>query len=33
MNISSAIEQTLVKAKSEDRIVSGIYSSVKNLQM
>lgn len=33
MNISSAIEKTLVQAKSEDRLVSGIYSSVKNLQL
>jgi hypothetical protein len=33
MNIGEVIKETLIKAKFEDRITSGVYSSVKLLQM
>lgn len=33
MNIGEAIKETLIRAMTEDRITSGIYSSVKILQM
>ncbi|CAC5407088.1 unnamed protein product [Mytilus coruscus] len=33
MNIGEAVKETLIRAKSEDRITSGIYSSVKILQI